>query len=191
MKWLAIQMVVLLLAIPSSPPPLPAEPMAGATQELLRLNPTLNTGKPAYTATDCFESEPCLPHLVQEVSAAGGHIGTLAKSLGHASPDLSGENYSYSFEPAAGKSFCKAVLLKLSIAPSFGAGSPEFVLSVSRHSAKAVVRLPKPERSSAKVWFDGILILVSVTDPDRVRCTLGNEMRKTECKGGKCETIRF
>jgi hypothetical protein len=190
MMWPAIRIVV-LLAVLSSAAQLPAETIAGARQQVLRLNPALNTGKPAYTVADCFRSEHCLTPLVQEVGQAGGHIGPLAKTLGKASPDLAGENYSYSLAPAAGEGFCKAVLLKLSVVPTFGEGAPEVAFSASRSSAKVVVRLPKPEQDSVQVWFDGVLILLSVADPERSTCTLENEMRKAECKGLKCETIRF
>lgn len=191
MMWPTIRIVV-LLAVLGSAAQLPAETIAGAKQQVLRLNPALNTGKPAYTVADCFRSEHCLTPLVQEVGQAGGHIGILAKTLGKASPYVAGENHSYSLAPAAGESFCKAVLLKLSVAPTFGEGAPEVAFSASRSSAKVVVRLPTPEQASAQVvWFDGVLILLSVADPDRSTCTLENEMRKGECKGGKCETIRF
>ena len=189
MMWPAIRIVV-LLAILSSATPLSAETIAGAKQQVLRLNPTLNTGKPGYTVADCLRSEHCLTPLVQEVGQAGGHIGVLAKTLGKASPDIAGENHSYSFTPAVGESFCKAVLLKLSVVPTFGESAPEVVFSASRSSANVVVRLPKPE-ASAQIWFDGVLILLSVADPDQSTCTLENEMRKAECKGLNCETIRF
>jgi hypothetical protein len=190
MMWPAIRIVVLLVVL-SSTAQLSAETIAGAKQQVLRLNPALNTGKPAYTVADCLRSEHCLTPLVQEVGQAGGHIGILAKTPGKASPDITGENHSYSFAPLAGESFCKAVLLKLSVVPTFWEGAPEIAFSASRSSAKVVVRLPKPEQASAQVWFDGILILISVTDPDRSTCTLESEMREAECKGLNCETIRF
>jgi len=190
MLWAAVRIVV-LLGVLSSAPQLPAETIAGATQQVLRINPTINTGKPQYTVADCLRSEHCLAPLVQEVGQAGGHIGVLAKTLGPASPDHVGDNYSYSLSPAAGESFCKAVLLKLSVVPTFGKGAPEVGFLVSRSFAKVIVRLPEPEHTSAQVWFDGVLILLSVADPDRSTCTLGNEIRQAQCKGLKCETIRF
>jgi hypothetical protein len=171
--------------------PLHAEMIADVNQQVVRLNSELNANRPAATAADCFNSEHCLPMLVQEVGRAGGDIGRLARTLSRASPDVIGENYSYSFAPAAGESFCKAVLIKLSIAPTFDKGAPELLFSTSRSAAKAVVRLPKPENPSARVWFDGVLILLSVADPDRSGCTLTTEIRDAECKGGKCETFRF
>ena len=121
MFWPAVRIVV-LFAVLTSAPQLPAETLTGATQQVLRINPAINTGKPAYTVADCLKSEHCLAPLVQEVGQVGGHIGVLAKTLGQASPDHAGDNYSYSLSPAAGESFCKAVLLKLSVAPTFGTG---------------------------------------------------------------------
>jgi hypothetical protein len=189
MIWPTLRIVV-LFAVLTSAAQLPAETIAGATQQVLRINPAINTGKPPYTVADCFRSEHCLAPLVQEVGQAGGHIGVLAKTLGQASPDHVGDNYSYNLSPTAGASFCKAVLLKLSVAPSFGTGAPEVAFLASRSFAKVVVRLPKPEHTSTQVWFDGVLILL-VADPDRSNCTLDNETRKAQCKGLKCETIRF
>jgi hypothetical protein len=171
--------------------PLHAEATDAVDQQVQRLNVELNASRPAYTAVDCFESEHCLQVLVQEVGRAGGNIGKLAHALGSAAPELIGEDYSYSFAPPPGQSFCKAVIVRLSIAPTFGKGAPELIFYASRSAARAVVRLPKPEKPSARVWFDGVLILFSVTDPDQGDCTIISEMRETGCKGGQCLTIRF
>ena len=131
-----VQVVASLLGILITGMLLHAETIGGIGQQVHRLNIELNASRPAYTAEDCFESEDCLQVLVQEVGRAGGNIGKLAHALGTASPELVGENYSYSFAPPPGRSFCKAVFVKLSIAPTFGKGAPELVLSASRSAAK-------------------------------------------------------
>ena len=185
-----VGILVVLLALAAGAGALPAQTIEGASQSVLRLNPSLNTGKPAYTIADCIGWESCLAPLVQEVGQAGGRVGQLAKTLGKASPDVAGEYYTYRYAPASGESFCRAVLLKFSVAPSFGDGAPEVVFSASRTEASVAVRLPRPGAASARVWFDGILILLAVADPDRAECTLRKAMR-AECKGARCETIRF
>jgi hypothetical protein len=186
-----IQNMACLLAIAVGVMPLRAETNAGLNQQVHRLNVELNASKPAYTAVDCFESEHCLQVLVQEVGREGGNIGKIAHALGTASPERAGEDYRYNFAPAPGQSFCKAVFVRLSIVPTFGSGAPELVLSASRSAAQAVVRVPKPANPSARVWFDGVLILFSVADPDRAGCAIMSEKRETRCKGGECLALRF
>ena len=111
-----------------------AEQILGATQQVMRLNPKRDPGKPAYTVADCFHSEHCLSSLTQTVVQAGGNAGLLAGIIQEPEPRVTGDESVYRFEAPEGESFCKAVLLKLSVAPNFGASAPELKFSASRRA---------------------------------------------------------
>ena len=108
-------------------------------------------------------------------------------------PDVSGDQSVYRFEAPAGESFCKAVLLRVSVAPNFGAFAPELKFSASKKAILATVRLPAGDGAPPYAWFDGILILLSVKDVAFAEssCSLKEVAQEVACKG-KCEkTIKF
>ena len=169
-----------------------AQPIPEATQVIVRLNPKRDPGKPAYTVADCFAVDHCLSFLTQKLLQAGGNAGLIAGARQEMPPEVSGDRSVYRFAAPEGESFCKALLLKVSMAPSFGEFIPEVTFSASRKSAVATVRLPAGENAPARTWFDGILILLSVKDPAFAgsSCSLRTEAQKTACKRD-CESIAF
>ncbi len=169
-----------------------AQPIPDVTQLVVRLNPKRDSGKPAYTVADCFALEYCLSFLTQKLLQAGGNPGLLASTKQETQPDVSGDQSVYRFEAPEGESFCKAVLLKVSVAPSFGESAPELRFSASKKSVLATVRLPAGEGAPARAWFDGILILLSVKNSAFAEssCNLKDVAQEAACKRN-CVTINF
>jgi hypothetical protein len=169
-----------------------AEPIPEATQEIVRLNPKRDPGRPTYTINDCFVVDSCLSALTQKVLQAGGNPGLIAGATKERLPDVSGEESVYRFDAPAGESFCKALLLKMSMAPSFGKSAPELKFSASKKAVLAIVRLPAGEGASPRAWFDGILILLSVKDVKFAEssCSLKEQPQETACKAN-CQNMEF
>jgi hypothetical protein len=162
------------------------------TQQVVRLNPKRDPGNPAYTVADCFASESCQLWLTQTLLQAGGNPGLLRDATQEPQPNVSGDRSVYRFEAPAGESFCKAVLLRVSVAPNFGAFAPELKFSASKKAILATVRLPAGDGAPTWAWFDGILILLSVKDVAFAEssCSLKEVAQEAACKG-KCETIKL
>ena len=161
-------------------------------QQVVRLNPKRDPGKPPYTVAECFANEHCLSFLTQSLVQAGGNAGLLADARQEPQPEVSGDQSVYRFEAPEGESFCKAVLLKISLAPNFGGSAPELKFSASKKTVLATVRLPAGEGAPPRAWFDGILILLSVKDVTFAEssCSLKEVTQEAACKGN-CETVRF
>jgi hypothetical protein len=189
----ALPAMVLSLAILGLPATAIGQSITNLAQQVVRLNPKRDLGNPAYTVADCFVSEHCLSWLTQTLLQAGGSPGLLAGATHEPQPDVSGDQSVYRFEAPAGESFCKAVLLRVSVAPNFGAFAPELKFSASKKAILAAVRLPAGEGAPRWAWFDGILILLSVKDAAFAEssCSLKAVAQEVACKG-KCEqTIKF
>jgi len=189
----ALLAMTLFLAILALPATAIGQSMTDSTQQVVRLNPKRDPGNSAYTVADCFASEHCLWWLTQTLVQTGGNPGLLAGATQEPQPDVSGDQSVYRFEAPAGESFCKAVLLKVSVAPSFGAFAPELKFSASKKAILAKVRLPAGEGAPKWAWFGGILILLSVKDAAFAEssCSLKEVTQEAACKG-KCEnTIKF
>ena len=185
--------MVLFLAVLGLPATAIGQSIANSTQQVVRLNPKRDPGNPAYTVADCFGSEHCLWWLTQTLQQIGGNPGLLAGATQETQPDVSGDQSVYRFDSPAGESFCKAVLLKISVAPSFGEFAPELKFSASKKAILATVRLPAGDGAPKWAWFDGILILLSVKDVAFAEssCSLKEVAQEVACKG-KCEsTIKF
>jgi hypothetical protein len=190
---IALPAMVLFLAILGLPATVIGQSITDYTQQVVRLNPKRDPGNPAYTVADCFVSEHCLWWLTQTLLQAGGSPGLLRGAKQEPQPDLSGEQSVYRFEAPAGESFCKAVLLRVSVAPNFGAFAPELKFSASKKVVLATVRVPAGDGAPPYAWFDGILILLSVKDVAFAEssCSLKEVAQEVACKG-KCEqTIKF
>lgn len=189
----ALPAMVLFLAILGLPATAIGQSITNSTQQVVRLNPKRDPGKPAYTVADCIVSEHCVSGLAQAVLQAGGKPGLLAGATQEPQPDVSDDQSIYRFEAPAGESFCKAVLLTVSVAPNFGAFAPELKFSASKKAILATVRLPAGDGAPTWAWFDGILILLSVKDVAFAEssCSLKEVAQEVACKG-KCEkTIKF
>jgi hypothetical protein len=169
-----------------------AEPIPDATQLIVRLNPKRDPSRPVYTLNDCFVLESCLSALTQKLLQAGGNPGLIAGIKTERLPEVSGEESVYRFEAPAGESFCKALLLKMSMAPSFEKSAPELKFSASKKVVLATVRLPSGEGAPPRAWFDGILIMLSVKDAAFAEssCSLMEVAQETACKGN-CQNIEF
>jgi hypothetical protein len=170
-----------------------AEPIPDATQLVVRLNPKRDPGRPPYTVTDCFAVDSCLSALTQKLLQAGGNPGLIAGSKKERLPDVLGEESIYRFEPPAGESFCKVLLLKMSMAPSSGKSAPELKFSASKKTVLATVRLPAGEGAPPRAWFDGLLILLSVKEDVKFAersCSLKEKAQETTCKGN-CQNLEF
>lgn len=188
----ALPAIILLCVILGLPAAAIGQSITDYTQQVVRLNPKRDPGKPAYTVAGCFASESCLSPLTQTLLQAGGNAGLLAGARQEPQPDVSGDESIYRFEAPEGESFCKAVLLKISLAPNFGGSAPELRFSASKKAVSATVRLPAGEGAPPRAWFDGILILLSVKDAAFAEssCSLREVAQETVCKGN-CETVRF
>jgi len=185
--------MVLFLAILALPPTANGQSITNSAQQVVRLNPKRDPGKPAYTVADCVVSEHCLSWLTQALQRAGGNPGLLAGAIQEPQPDVSGDQSAYRFEAPAGESFCKAVLLRVSVAPNFGAFAPELKFSASKKTVLATVRLPAGDGAPTWAWYDGLLILLSVKDVAFAEssCSLKEVAQEVACKG-RCEsTIKF
>ena len=185
--------MVLFLAILALPAATIGQSITNSTQQVVRLNPKRDPGNPAYRVADCFVSEHCLWWLTQTLLQVGGNPALLRGATQEPQPDVSGDQSVYRFEPPAGESFCKAVLLRVSVAPNFGAFAPELKFSASKKVILATVRLPTGDGAPKWAWFDGILILLSVKDVAFAEssCSLKEVAQEVACKG-KCEkTIKF
>jgi hypothetical protein len=169
-----------------------ADPIPDATQLIVRLNPKRDPGRPAYTLNDCFVLDSCLSALTQKLLQAGGNPGLIAGAKTERLPDVSGEESVYRFDAPAGVSFCKVLLLKMSMAPSFGKSAPELKLFASKKAVLATVRLPAGEGASPRAWFDGILILLSVKNAALAEsfCSLTDAAQETVCKRN-CKNMEF
>lgn len=189
---MALPAMLLFMAILGLPATAIGQSVTESTQQVVRLNPKRDPDKPAYTVADCFVSEHCLSWLTQTLVQIGGNPGLLAGATQEPRPDVSGDQSVYRFEAPAGESFCKVVLLKVSVAPSFGAFAPELKFSASKKAILARVRLPAGDGAPKWAWFDGILILLSVKDMAFAdsSCSLNEVAQQAACKG-KCETIKF
>ena len=188
----ALPAMVLFMAMLGLPATAIGQSITNSTQQVVRLNPKRDPGNPAYTVADCFVSEHCLWWLTQTLQQIGGNPGLLAGATQEPQPDKSGEQSVYRFEAPAGESFCKAVLLKVSVAPSFGSFAPELKFSASKKAILATVRVPAGDGEPTWAWFDGILILLSVKDVAFAEssCSLKEVAQEVACKG-KCQTIKF
>jgi hypothetical protein len=189
----ALPAMVLFMAILGLPATAIGQSITNSTQQVVRLNPKRDPGNPAYTIADCVVSEHCLSWLTQAVLQAGGNPGLLAGAKQEPQPDVSGEQSIYRFEAPAGESFCKTVLLRVSVAPNFGAFAPELKFSASKKAILATVRLPAGDGAPTWAWFDGMLILLSVKDVAFAEnsCSLKEVAQEVACKG-KCEkTTKF
>lgn len=189
----ALPAMILIMAILGLPATASGQSTSNFTQQVVRLNPKRDPGNPAYTVADCFTSEHCLWWLTQTLVQTGGNPGLLADATQEPQPQVSGDQSVYRFEAPAGESFCKAVLLKVSVAPNFGAFAPELKFSASKKAILATVRLPAGEAAPKWAWFDGILVLLSVKDAAFAEssCSLKEAAQEVACKG-KCEnTIKF
>ena len=185
--------MVLFLAILALPATAIGQSITNSTQQVVRLNPKRDPGNPAYTIADCFVTEHCLSWLTQAVLQVGGSPVLLRDATQEPQPDVSGDQSIYRFEAPAGESFCKALLLRVSVAPNFGAFAPELKFSASKKAILATVRLPAADGAPRWAWFDGILILLSVKDAAFAdsSCSLKEVAQEVACKG-KCEkTIKF
>ena len=192
MNRCAARLSAVLLSIGLGAQAAQARPIPDATQLLVRLNPKRDPGKPTYTVTDCFVSEHCLSFLTQKLVQAGGNAGLIGGAKKERPPDISGEESVYRFDAPEGESFCKALLLKFSIAPSFGQSAPELKFSASKKAVLATVRLPAGEVAPPRAWFDGFLILLSVKDVGFAEssCSLKEVTQETACKND-CQNIEF
>ena len=105
---------------------------------------------------------------------------------------MSGDQNVYRFDAPAGESFCKLVLHRPSIAPTFGAFAPELKFSASKKTVLAIVRVPTGDGAPRRAWFDGFLVLLSVKDAvfAESSCSLKEMAQEVACKG-KCEMIKF
>ncbi len=189
----ALPAMVLFMATLGLPATAIGQSITNSTQQVVRLNPKRDPGNPAYTIADCVVSEHCLSWLTQAVLQAGGNPGLLAGAKQEPQPDVSGDQSIYRFEAPAGESFCKTVLLRVSVAPNFGAFAPELKFSASKKAILATVRLPAGDGAPTWAWFDGMLILLSVKDVAFAEnsCSLKEVAQEVACKG-KCEkTIKF
>lgn len=188
----AARLIAVLLIIGLGVQVAPAAPILDVTQLVVRLNPMRNPGKPIATVTDCFVVEPCLSTLTQKLLQAGGNPGLIADANEVTLPDVAGEENVYRFDAPAGKSFCKVLLLKKSVAPSSGAFTPELKVSASKKAVRALVRLPAGEGAPPRAWFDGILVLLSVRDAAFAEnsCSLKEMAQEIACKGN-CQNIEF
>ena len=184
--------IVLALAALGLPAATPAETMTGANQEVVRLNPKRDPGKPHYTVANCLANEDCQSQLTQTLLQAGGNPALLAGAKNEARPRVSGDESIYRFAARDGESFCRAVLLKLSVAPNFGVSATELKFSASTSMVRATIRLPGGEDAPPRAWFDGMLLLFSVKGAafSESACTLTDMAQEAACKG-KCETIKF
>jgi hypothetical protein len=190
---IALSAMILFLAIFGQSSTVIGQSITDFTQQVVRLNPKRDPGNPAYTIADCVVSEHCLWWLTQTLQQIGGNPGLLAGATQAPQPEVSGDQSVYRFEAPAGESFCKTVLLKVSVAPNFGAFAPELKFSASKKAILATVRLPAGDGAPKWAWFDGILILLSVKDVAFAEssCSLKEEAQELACKG-KCEmTIKF
>ncbi len=188
----ALPAIVFFLAILGLPATAIGQSNANYTQQVVRLNPKRDPGKPAYTVADCFVNENCLPWLTQTVLQVGGNPALLRDATQEPQPDVSGDQSVYRFEASAGESFCKLVLHRPSVAPTFGAFAPELKFSASKKVILATVRLPKGDGAPKRAWFDGFLVLLSVKDVafSESSCNLKGVAQEVACKG-KCEMIKF
>ena len=185
--------MVLFLAIVGLPATAIGQSITNSTQQVVRLNPKRDPGNPAYRVADCFVSEHCLWGLTQNPrQQIGGNPGLLAGATQEPQPDVSGDQSVYRFEAPAGESFCKAVLLRVSVAPNFGAFAPELKFSASKKAILATVRLPTGDGEPPYAWYDGILILLSVKDVAFAEssCSLKEVAQEVACKG-KCSRSNF
>lgn len=188
----ALPAIVFFLAILGLPATAIGQSNANYTQQVVRLNPKRDPGKPAYTVADCFVNENCLPWLTQTVLQVGGNPALLRDATHEPQPDVSGDQSVYRFEASAGESFCKLVLHRPSVAPTFGAFAPELKFSASKKVIFATVRLPTGDGAPKRAWFDGFLVLLSVKDVafSESSCSLKGVAQEVACKG-KCEMIKF
>jgi len=188
----ALPAIVFFLAILGLPGTAIGQSNANYTQQVVRLNPKRDPGKPAYTVADCFVNENCLPWLTQTVLQVGGNPALLRDATQEPQPDVSGDQSVYRFEASAGESFCKLVLHRPSVAPTFGAFAPELKFSASKKVILATVRLPTGDGAPKRAWFDGFLVLLSVKDVafSESSCNLKGVAQEVACKG-KCEMIKF
>lgn len=188
----ALPAMALFLAILGLPATSIGQSITNSNQQVVRLNPKRDPGKPTYTVADCFVSKNCLSWLTQTLLQVGGNAGLLASATQEQQPYVSGDQSVYRFEALAGESFCKVVLHKVSVAPNFGAFAPELKFSASKKVILATVRLPTGDGAPKRAWFDGILILLSVKDVAFAEssCSLKKMAQEVACKG-KCETIKF
>lgn len=188
----ALPAIVFFLAILGLPATAIGQSNANYTQQVVRLNPKRDPGKPAYTVADCFVNENCLPWLTQTVLQVGGNPALLRDATQEPQPDVSGDQSVYRFEASAGESFCKLVLHRPSVAPTFGAFAPELKFSASKKVILATVRLPTGDGAPKRTWFDGFLVLLSVKDVafSESSCSLKGVAQEVACKG-KCEMIKF
>ncbi len=168
----------------------------GLSQRIVRINPQRNDGKPAYTAQECIESDDCRALLTEKIRQAGGDDKDLQASLGLASPISEGEITRFRFVPDGGKTFCKAVLMKISVAPNFGGAAPEVSVSATTQEVLVHVRIPSGEGTPKYAWYDGVVVLLSAPAEANTSaapaggCTLGAAPKTASCKG-KCETYQF
>ena len=188
----ALPAIVFFLAILGLPATAIGQSNANYTQQVVRLNPKRDPGKPAYTVADCSVNENCLPWLTQTVLQVGGNPALLRDATQEPQPDVSGDQSVYRFEASAGESFCKLVLHRPSVAPTFGAFAPELKFSASKKVILATVRLPTGDGAPKRAWFDGFLVLLSVKDVafSESSCSLKGVAQEVACKG-KCEMIKF
>ena len=101
----ALRAIPLFLAILGLPATSIGQSITNFTQQVVRLNPKRDPGKPAYTVADCFVREQCLSWLTQTVLQVGGNPALLARARQEPQPNVSGDQSVYRFEAPAGESF--------------------------------------------------------------------------------------
>jgi hypothetical protein len=155
------------------------------SQQVFRINPVAGEAHPSETLADCLAGEFCQTQLLFALGRIGGNPGLLTESRGAPAMIRDGDTTRYEFAPPHGQRFCRAELVKLSVAPSFGKNAPSMRFEASRGAAAVTVRVPQ---QAPRAWFDGIVILIASSSAGG--CTLTGEMQVYACDG-RCETVRF
>jgi hypothetical protein len=155
------------------------------SQQVFRINPVAGEARPSETLENCLEGEFCQTQLLFALGRIDGDPGRLADDRTVPAMIRDGETTRYRFAPPKGQRFCRAELVKLSVAPSFGANAASMRFEVDHGFASVTVRLPK---TATRAWFDGILILIASASDEG--CTLTGQTKVYACKG-RCETVRF
>jgi hypothetical protein len=155
------------------------------SQQVVRINPRSGEASPSATLADCIAEDFCLAQLTFAIGRVGGNPGLLNGPQRAPRIAALGTSMRYDFAPPDGERFCRAELVKLSVAPTFEGNATAMRFEASRDAVSIAITLPD---QAPRAWFDGILILIGSSSDDG--CTLTAETRVYRCTG-RCGTVRF
>ncbi|MFN0190600.1 MAG: hypothetical protein ACKVP5_01305 [Aestuariivirga sp.] len=155
------------------------------SQQVVRINPVAGDASPSATLKDCIADDYCQAQVLFALTRIGGDPALLNEPPTEWYLTTQGETTHFGFVPPKDQFFCRAELVKLSVAPTLGESATELRFYVSANAASITVRFPK---NPPRAWFDGLLVLLA--SPRGEGCTLTNQVESYTCKG-RCKTVRF